>query len=286
MSAQDGPLPPEDNIQRHEDSEAYRHAAIRECFEESGLLLARDGSIEGALLDLSDEERDRGRKEIHAEETSFQIWVEQRNAAIDIQGLVPFTRWLTPSDVPKRFSTQMYLYFLPLLDSSVSSRTDKATQMHIPTPDGGIEHTAARFLYPQEWLDLARNGEIILYPPQFFLLSIIAPFLYNPSSVASVELCLEDQRKRLLHFVHGDGDPPWGEKCISPNTVGKIGKYLIMGLANPGPELADTDRTGDTERVIKIELSKDMDSGRGRRRPQPCEVAWRRDILRDNGVKL
>ena len=111
---------------------------------------------------MSDEERDLGRKEIHAEQTSFQKWVEQRNAVIDNQGLVPFTRWLTPSDVAKRFSTQMYLYFLPLLDSSVSSRTDKATQTHIPTPDGGIEHTAARFLYPKECLDLARNGEIIL----------------------------------------------------------------------------------------------------------------------------
>src|ERR1700753_2590512 len=32
--------------------------------------------------------------------------------------LIPFTRWITPPNVPKRFTTQMYLYFLPLPSES------------------------------------------------------------------------------------------------------------------------------------------------------------------------
>ena len=158
--------------------------------------------------------------------------------------------------------------------------------MHIPTPDGGVEHTAARFLYPQEWLDLAHNGEIVLYPPQFFLLSMTAPFLHDSSSVAVAQESFAEQRKRVIEFVQSNGDPPWGEKCISPDTIQKDGKHLIMGLGNAGPELANTDRCGDRERVIKVELSKDMDSGRGRRRPQPQQVAWRRDVLGHENVKL
>lgn len=285
LSAQDGPIPPLGDVRRHEDSEAYRLAAIRECFEESGLLLAKRQSSPEELVELSEQVKDEGRKAVHSEAISFQEWVKQRGGKADVEGLVPFTRWLTPANVPKRFSTQMYLYLLPL-DSPVSSKTDKTTQMQLPTPDGGVEHTAAHFLYPQEWLELAHSGDIVLYPPQFFLLSLIAPFLSDSSSVPKDNRVLTEQREGLMNFVNNDGIPPWGEKCISPNPMKRVGKYLIMGLDEPGPELRETDRRGDSERVIRVELAKDMDTGRGRPRPQPQEVVWRRDILEDGKVKL
>lgn len=214
---------------------------------------------------------------MHAEELPFQEWVKQKGGAADLDGLVPFTRWLTPANIPKRYSTQMYLYFLPI-DSPVSSSADK-TQMHIPTPDGGVEHTDAQFLYPQEWIDLALRGDIVLFPPQFFLLALIAPFLSGPpaSGGTLASETLIEQRRRLMDFVENDGDPPWGEKCISPNPIKKIGKYLIMGMEEAGPELEGTERRGDAERVLKVELAKDKE--RGRRRPEPQEVVWRRDVF-------
>ena len=231
----------------------------------------------GELVELDEQERDEGRKAIHSETIPFQEWVNERGGIADTQGLIPFTRWLTPATLPKRFSTQMYLYFLPT-NSSLSSKTEKA-QMHIPTPDGGVEHTAARFLYPQEWIDLALSGEIILFPPQFFLLSLIAPFLAAPSSNddALDTKTLGYQRERLKRFVAEDGDPPWGQKCISPNPIKKSGNYLITGLEGAGPELQGTGRKGDSMRVLRVELARDME--RGRRRPQPQEVAWRKDVF-------
>lgn len=273
-------MPPLEDVRRHEDSEAYRIAAIRECFEESGILLAKNLGSEGELVQLSEQERDEGRKMVHAEKMPFADWVKQRGGVIDIEGLVPFTRWLTPANIPKRFSTQMYLYFLPI-DSELSSKTDK-TQMHIPTPDGGVEHTAARFLYSREWLDMALSGEIVLYPPQFFLLSLIAGFLISPPAVKEEfdTRELQEQRKRLLHFVKTDGDPPWGEKCISPNPIERVkGKYMIMGMDDAGPELEGTSRRGDAERVIKVVLTKEIE--RGRQRPSPQEVIWKRDMLKE-----
>ena len=263
---------------------AYRFAAIRECFEESGLLLANRRDAPGEMVELSEGERDEGRRSVHSEQISFQEWVQGKGGVIDVDGLVPFTRWLTPANLPKRFSTQMYLYFLPI-HSSLASKTDKA-QMHVPTADGGVEHTAARFLYPQDWIDLALSGEIVLFPPQFFLLALIAPFLLKPSSSGETMSTgsLEDQRERLLDFVRKDGETPWGEKCISPNPIKKTGNHLFMGLQDPGPELEGTSRRGDPLRLIKVELAKDKE--RGRQRPEPQEIVWRKDFFGEEKGKL
>ena len=71
----------------------YRRAAIRECFEESGILLAKrneslDGPIridekESELLEIGKEERERVRKEIHGGKKRFQEWVEELGGEID-----------------------------------------------------------------------------------------------------------------------------------------------------------------------------------------------------------
>ena len=88
------------------------------------------------------------------------------------ENLVPFTRWISPTNLPKRFSTQMYLYMLPLSSSPSSSPAAagapaKEAIIPIPTHDGGLEHTAATFDDATVWLDRARKGDIILFPPQF-----------------------------------------------------------------------------------------------------------------------
>ena len=84
LSPQDGDIFPPADVRRHEDSEAYRMAAIRECFEESGILLARNRKHPEELLSLSDEEKENGRHEIHREKMDFRTWVQQRNGIPDI----------------------------------------------------------------------------------------------------------------------------------------------------------------------------------------------------------
>ena len=273
-SPQDGHLPPTSDPSHHEDSPAYRHAAIRECFEESGILLARKQENAEELVELAEQERDEGRKAVHAEKVLFAEWVKEKGGRMDVEGLVPFTRWLTPANIPKRYSTQMYLYFLPL--ESGPELGKRTTQMHIPTPDGGIEHTAAKFAWAEEWIEAALKGECVLFPPQFFLLSLVADFLKPPSD-GKEKLDtgqLQEQRRQLMEFVKGE-DPPWGEKCISPNPVKKSGDTLWMGMGDAGPELEGTGRSGDKERVLRVELSGEIE--RGRRTPRPKEVLKKKD---------
>ncbi|MCJ1464943.1 hypothetical protein MMC07_003558 [Pseudocyphellaria aurata] len=300
LSPQDGVLPPVNDVHRHEDSEPYRLAAIRECFEESGIILAKRKDKSEGLLPLTDEERERGRHAIHENQVDFQTWVTQRGGVVDTgnschlrgqtislllitirllsENLIPFTRWLTPVSLPKRFSTQMYLYFLPVPNPlSFASNADamsqsstlsqpRANTIYNPTSDGGVEHTAARFLPPSEWLSLYATNEILLFAPQFFLLYLISPFLspspspsphsLNSSSPSSIDIStVLQQRQALITFTH-TSSPPWTEKCICPNQISGPGQQAILTLHEPGLELAGTHRNGDTERVIMVENRK------------------------------
>lgn len=221
------------------------------------------------LLRIEEGERDRGRKAVHDKSIGFKEWVEEQGGVPDTGSLHPFTRWLTPGNLPKRFSTQMYLYFLPLAHPGIPQT------LHIPTSDGGVEHTEAQFLSAAEWLDLAKENKIILFPPQFFLLSVVADFL-KPADSSGASQTLQAQRDRLLGFAK-TGDPTWGEKCISPTPLKKEkgkGKVLIMALDEPGPELEGTDRKGDAERVIWVQF-------KGKEGTSGLHVGWRRDVVGD-----
>ena len=284
VDLQDGALPPPSDFRCHEDSLPYRQAAIRECFEESGILLAHPENDTSSLIELSDQLRHDRRKAVHAQETSFSDFLARLGATTDISGLIPFTRWVTPSHLTKRYTTQMYLYFLPMKPSSLTTGFDKSQQFQIPTTDGGIEHNEARFLYPMEWIDLSLRREITLFPPQFVLLSLIAQFLPSHDAQATSTLdfqALDQCRQNLKHWVTSSGDPPWSEKCISPGVINKVkNKYMILGLGEPGPELEGSMRKGDQQWVLKVELDRAME--KGQTRPLPFELCKRSEFCREH----
>ena len=71
--------------------------AIRETFEETGLLVA--SSSTGALP--SDSELDAAREAIHSQKQLFRDFLGQHGMALDVQALLPFTQWVTPVTMPK-----------------------------------------------------------------------------------------------------------------------------------------------------------------------------------------
>ncbi len=76
----DGDVAPEGNPDRHKDGPAYRLCAIRETFEESGILLAKK---DGKLLELPEKEREEARKQIHARKIKFGDWLDSLGATPD-----------------------------------------------------------------------------------------------------------------------------------------------------------------------------------------------------------
>lgn len=91
MSNQDGEIPLPGSDARHRDGEAYRIGAIRECFEESGLLLARPKDGSNGLLRIEEADREQGRKDVHAGKVTFKEWVEQRGGVVDTGTLTSYS---------------------------------------------------------------------------------------------------------------------------------------------------------------------------------------------------
>ncbi|KAJ6788783.1 hypothetical protein PWT90_09014 [Aphanocladium album] len=276
----DGDVPAEDSPDRHRDGPAYRMCAIRETFEESGILLAKK---DGKLVQISEQEREEARKQIHARKIKFGDWLSSIGATADTDSLLPYTRWLTPLSVPKRFTTQMYLYLLPL-SRKVPSK------MLLATPDGGIEHTAASFASPQAWMKQANEGKVILFPPQFFILHTVGRYVGGgkPGSLEEESKRFMLERRKLLKFVrqvptattalgreHPTSQVAWADKVISPLPMyarDRDGdRRVVLSLNYPGPELEGSDRVGDFEHVVLTKFGKGGPTG--------VEVRLREEIL-------
>ena len=72
--------------------------AIRETFEESGLLI---GSSDGSSSWPEDSVLAEARKSIHSQRTSFQAFLHEHRLKANISSLLPFTTWVTPTSAPR-----------------------------------------------------------------------------------------------------------------------------------------------------------------------------------------
>lgn len=83
----DGAAPPATDAACYADGEVYRRAAVRECFEESGILLARGKGGKGELVEIGEGEREEGRRRVHGGEVKFGEWVAGRQGAVPDLGM-------------------------------------------------------------------------------------------------------------------------------------------------------------------------------------------------------
>ena len=93
-----------------ESDGSHRVTAIRETFEETGLLLARrkgrltDSSVEQSLplkFDLDQDALGRARRSILLGRTDFNGFLDEVGLAPAVDELLPFTEWITPVQVPR-----------------------------------------------------------------------------------------------------------------------------------------------------------------------------------------
>jgi 8-oxo-dGTP pyrophosphatase MutT (NUDIX family) len=91
--------------------ESYQMTAIRETFEETGLLLASRTMPSGSKAAPSEAILDGSRVSIHAGRTLFSDFLRQHALAADVDALLPFTEWITPLGLP-RCVQQPYSYKL------------------------------------------------------------------------------------------------------------------------------------------------------------------------------
>ena len=81
--------------------------AIRELFEETGVLIARD------MAQLSAEKLAAMRAELITNQTTFKELTERESFTLDTTLLQETPRWITPAHLPRRFDTRFYTTWLP-----------------------------------------------------------------------------------------------------------------------------------------------------------------------------
>jgi glyoxylase-like metal-dependent hydrolase (beta-lactamase superfamily II)/8-oxo-dGTP pyrophosphatase MutT (NUDIX family) len=92
----------------------YWVAAIRECFEEAGLLFA--AGADGHLVDLQRLPRDeltRLRRALHANQTGMAEVCDRFGVALATDRLAYFSHWITPVGLPKIFDTRFFIAVAP-----------------------------------------------------------------------------------------------------------------------------------------------------------------------------
>lgn len=125
-----GDLPPDVALAAH-------IAAIRECFEEVGVLLAEVGGAVGAHPDLA-----AARARLLAGEHTFADLAESLDLRLRTDLLAPLSRWVTPPGLPRRFDARFFAASLP--DGATASLVGEEVAAHAwHTPRAALDAMAA-----------------------------------------------------------------------------------------------------------------------------------------------
>ncbi len=172
---------------------SYWVAAMRECFEEAGLLFAGDKS--GVPVDFSDpdvaERLSCHRASLNARERTFLDICEMEGLRLMAGELAYFAHWITPEGSPRRYDTRFFVAAAP--------------EGQTPAHDAG-ETVAHAWLRPAEALQRHRSGEIDLILPTIRNLEAIGAFA-TAAELLDAAAALRDVPTVLPREVAGDDGP-------------------------------------------------------------------------------
>jgi 8-oxo-dGTP pyrophosphatase MutT (NUDIX family) len=139
--------------------QAARISAIREAFEEAGIILARPKKVRGRDAPLVGKDVAKTlepmRGPVDRREVSFLELIREHDLILALDSLVHFGHWITPTMMPKRFDTHFYL---------------APTPPHQVAEQDGRETTEAVWLGGQEALDMEEAGDAtIIFPTRMNL---------------------------------------------------------------------------------------------------------------------
>jgi 8-oxo-dGTP pyrophosphatase MutT (NUDIX family) len=137
-------------------------AAVRETFEESGVLLA--GPDENDVVDAdarTDPSWEDDRQGLLDRRFSLSELLARRGLRLRADLLRPWSHWVTPEVEPKRYDTRFFVAAMP-----PAQRTRQV----------GGESDRTVWLSPQEALDRHEAGELAMLPPTVFTLAELTSF--------------------------------------------------------------------------------------------------------------
>ncbi len=121
---------------------AYWTGAIRECFEEAGILMAYDA--DGKLLDFDNEATKsrfaKHRDELNSGDKSLLDICKEENITLATDLLNYFSHWVTPTIIPRRFDTRFFVCKAPAAQEPLIDNHEAVSQCWI-TPAQALKRS-------------------------------------------------------------------------------------------------------------------------------------------------
>lgn len=130
----------------------YYVAAIRECFEEAGLLLAC--GADGHLLSLAGEmgaEMGPWRSRLHRGEATMAQFCSHFGLTLATDRLAYFSRWVTPAIRAKRWDTRFFFAIAPTEQESAHDEIELVEQLWLTPADAIARSESLKLLNPTRY---------------------------------------------------------------------------------------------------------------------------------------
>lgn len=143
---------------------AYYVAAIREAFEEAGILMALHRSSEAPLELIDDQTRvrfDKLRDAVNDGSMDFLDLVEQEQLILDAGQIHYVARWITPPGPPRRFDTRFFVSVMPAAQAPIHDDNELVN---------------SSWLSPREVIDRVAAKKMGMLPPTLRMVEALAQF--------------------------------------------------------------------------------------------------------------
>jgi len=143
---------------------AYWVAAVRECFEEAGLLLARRRDGAAVALPLAD------RRAVHAGQLSMEELCRRHDLVLDLGAISYVSHWVTPRRAGRRFDTRFFVARTPQDQAGAHDES---------------ETVESRWVHPSDAIAMATAGTLVMMPPTIANLRFLEPWTTADEALAA-----------------------------------------------------------------------------------------------------
>ena len=171
---------------------AMMAGAIREAFEECGVLLAREKGGDELINAKRLLELESYRERLHSNEVTFAQFLTDENLELACDVLTHFAHWITPDMMPKRFDTHFYVAHAP--------------SDHVALHDG-TESVDSVWISPNDALKGANEGTYTIIFPTRLNVEMLA------EGTSVEEVTTQAQNRNIIPVL------PWTESNKDGNFI-------------------------------------------------------------------
>ncbi|MEU9701431.1 NUDIX hydrolase [Streptomyces sp. NPDC047981] len=206
-----------------QEAQAIVCAAVRETFEEAGVLLAGE-TADSVVDDTTGEDWEKDREALVARELSFADFLDRRGLVLRSDLLGAWARWITPEFESRRYDTWFFVAALPAGQRTrdVSTEADRTVWIRPADAAAGYD-----------------RGELTMMPPTISTLRGLERFGTAAGALAAAE---DQDLTPVLAQARLEGD----ELILSWPGHEEFTKHIPTGSGNGAGTDAGTDAGADS----------------------------------------